>query len=296
MVVSNSPLAEDEEAKNDFIDSVCAQVGGVYARYRAGQLVLTSEHISALEEAQHLIGGNRYPGDLLRHSALGEIDELLKVPAPAEVTSVGTELSWVAPPPLVAPAHPYQPAFGFAAPSPGPGAGRPRPFMAPAAIVVAVVLLVAAGGFGYLSVYNSSAASKWKKLDRAQAVVTKEVTSQLEIANGSITELNGDVAGLNSQVSTMQGQLSSVANQKEKAIDQETVFKELLSAAGGVAEDLQLCITSSDQLETDVNNALANEDVSALSGLAPEAAQVTQTCGEAEQANEALQSLIQGAS
>jgi hypothetical protein len=94
----------------------------------------------------------------------------------------------------------------------------------------------------------------------------------------------------------MQGQLSSVANQKEKAIDQTTVFRDLLSAAGQVAQNLQACINATDQLDSDVNTAVAAGNAAALPTLEREASAVAQTCAQAQQGNNALQAAIQSAS
>jgi uncharacterized phage infection (PIP) family protein YhgE len=87
-----------------------------------------------------------------------------------------------------------------------------------------------------------------------------------------------------------------VANQKEKAIDQTTVFKALLAAAGQVANHLQDCIASTNQLDADVNSAVAAGDVAALGPLQAEASAVASTCAQAQAGNNALQAAIQSAS
>jgi hypothetical protein len=164
-----------------------------------------------------------------------------------------------------------------------------------AAIALLVALLGSAGGLGYLSIHNRQTAEGWRKLDMTQVAATRRVTAQLATANHNISTLNGQVESLNATIGSLQGQLSSVANQKEKALDMATVLQQLLGAAGVVASDLQQCITSTQQFESDLTSATAYGDTSMLIALEPVAAQVDQTCGQAEQANQQLQAAIQTA-
>ena len=164
-----------------------------------------------------------------------------------------------------------------------------------AALALLVALLASTGGLGYLSVHNHQVARGWQRLDIAQVAATHRVATQLNTANGNITTLNGQVQTLDGTISSLQGQVSSVANQKEKALDTTTVLQQLLGAAGVVAGDLQQCITSTQQFESDLTSATTYGDTSMLIALEPVAAQIDQNCGQAEQANQQLQAAIQAA-
>lgn len=163
-------------------------------------------------------------------------------------------------------------------------------------ISMAAVLAVTATVLSLVAVHNNDAATKWRRLDQAQIQISTGAGRQVQTANANISQLNAEVKSLQSQVSSMQGQLSSVANQKEKAIDQTTVFKDLLAAAGEVTNNLQECISATDQLDSDVNAAVAAGDLTALGSLQVEASAVHATCARAQQGNDALQSAIQSAS
>ncbi|HET9075876.1 MAG TPA: hypothetical protein VFN68_03005 [Acidimicrobiales bacterium] len=179
----------------------------------------------------------------------------------------------------------------------------PAPFGPPAPrrlrrwlIVALVALLVAAAaGTGYLAWSNYRTAQNWRHLDQAQVARADRMVSQVEAANSRLSTLNSQVATLDGQVSSLQNQLSSVANQKEKAVDQATVLQQLLSAAANVADNLQQCLTATNQLDADLNAAVASGDASRLNALQSEAAQVNATCNQAESANQQLQTAIQNA-
>ncbi|HET9078024.1 MAG TPA: hypothetical protein VFN68_13900 [Acidimicrobiales bacterium] len=161
--------------------------------------------------------------------------------------------------------------------------------------VAFTVVVAAGGGLGYLAWHNDRSAQSWRRLDLTQMARADQMISQVKSANGRIGTLNSQVATLHNQLSSLQGQLSNVATQKEKAVDQETVLQQLLSAAGSVADDLQQCLTATNQLDTDLNTAVGSGDVSRLNALEAEAAQVDATCNQAESANQQLQSAIQNA-
>jgi DNA-binding FrmR family transcriptional regulator len=182
---------------------------------------------------------------------------------------------------------------GWAPPPPAPP--RRRRIWRGLLLPMAVALVAAAGGVGYLAYHDNQIAQKWRRLDQAQVAATKQVTGQLTTANARIVRLNQEVTTLEGQVSALQGQLSSVANQKEKAVDQETVLQQLLAAAGNVADDLQQCISATTKFESDLNGALSLGSADQLSGLQPEANQVDQICSQAESANQNLQAAIQSA-
>jgi chromosome segregation ATPase len=158
---------------------------------------------------------------------------------------------------------------------------------------VVVVLVAVAGGAGYLAWRNDRAAQNWRRLDLAQLARADGMVSQVQAANSRIGALSSQIGTLDGQLSSLQNQLSSVANQKEKAVDQATVLQQLLSAAGTVAGDLQQCLTATNQLQADLNSAVASGDVTQLGALQSEAAQVNSTCNQAESANQQLQTAIQ---
>lgn len=161
--------------------------------------------------------------------------------------------------------------------------------------LLVVALLAVGGGLGYLAWHNDQMAVRWQRLNVAQIARAEQLTAQVRTANGRINTLNGQVATLDGQISSLQGQLSSVANQKEKAVDQADVLQQLLNAAGSVANDLQQCLTATNQLDADLNAAAGSADVTQFSALQAEAAQVNSTCNQAESANQQLQSAIQNA-
>jgi peptidoglycan hydrolase CwlO-like protein len=157
---------------------------------------------------------------------------------------------------------------------------------------MATILLVSVLVIGLIALHNDSAAAKWHRLDAAQLQISGNAKRQVGLANANISTLNSEVKSLDGQVSTMQSQLSSVANQKEKAIDKTTVYAQLLSAAGQVANDLQSCIADTNHLYNDLVRAAPAD----LQSLQSEAQGVASTCGRAETDNSVVQSAIQSAS
>ena len=222
-------------------------------------------------------------------------------PAPAPRAATGAADYWA--PRAPRPASPPPEARPVTAPSvplPAPGAASPdRPGSRRQLVLrlaAVAVLVVSVTTVSLIAVHNNDAAAKWRHLFLLQKQVSTHAASQVAAANSNISTLNQEVRSLNGQVSTMQSQLSSVANQKEKAIDQTTVYAQLLAAAGTVAESLQVCITSTNQLYSDVQTAAASGDTGALPSLEAEAQNVNQTCMQAQQGNQELQAAIQSAS
>ena len=166
----------------------------------------------------------------------------------------------------------------------------------PARLAVVVALAAVGGGLGALAWHNDQAATRWRQLYQAQVGVSAAAAGQIRTANGNIAALNAEKRNLDAQVATMASQLATVANQKEKAIDQTTVLKDLLSAAGQVADHLQACIAATDQLDSDLNAAVASGSTTALVALQAEAASVDSTCQQAQDGNNALQAAIRSAS
>ncbi|MDE3203523.1 MAG: hypothetical protein KGQ66_04810 [Acidobacteriota bacterium] len=166
----------------------------------------------------------------------------------------------------------------------------------PARLAVVVALAAVGGGLGTLAWHNDQAATRWRRLYQAQVGVSAAAAGQIRTANDNIAALNAEKRNLNAQVATMASQLATVANQKEKAIDQTTVLKDLLSAAGQVADHLQACIAATDQLDSDLNAAVASGSTTALDALQAEAASVDSTCQQAQDGNNALQAAIRNAS
>lgn len=160
---------------------------------------------------------------------------------------------------------------------------------------VAVVLVAGAGGLGLLAWRNDRSAQRWRDLERVQAGRAAALTAQLQTANSRISGLDAQLSTLDAETGSLQNQLSSVADQKEKAVDQETVLHQLLGAAGTVADDLQQCISGTNQFDSDLNSAVDSGQLDQITALQPEAAQVDQTCNQAETANQDLQSAIQSA-
>ncbi len=193
-----------------------------------------------------------------------------------------------------------------------PSAGRSVPAPVPNTVSTAerpasrrqlVLRLAAAGVFiasvttaSLIAVHNNDAADKWRHLFGFQKQVSAQAARQVATANSNISTLNSEVKSLSGQVSGMQSQLSSVANQKEKAIDQTSVYASLLAAAGTVAENLQNCITATNQLYSDVQIAVGSGNTSTLPSLEADAQNVDTTCLQAQEGNQELQAAIQSAS
>lgn len=222
-------------------------------------------------------------------------EEVVAPPAAARVSLPAA--TWIPPISPISPISPAGPAgvVGPADPAGDAGAqlGRRRLWER---LAMAGVLVATAAALSLVAVHNNDAAAKWRRLDLAQVRISTQASQQIKTANANITQLNGEVKSLDGQVSSTQSQLASVANQKEKALDQTTVFKDLLAAAGQVADNLQSCIGATNQLDSDVNTAVASGDNAALGPLESEAAAVAATCARAQQGNQALQAAIQSAS
>lgn len=209
-------------------------------------------------------------------------EEVVAPPAAARVSLPAA--TWI-PPATVGPADPAGDA--------GAQVGRRRLWER---LAMAGVLVATAAALSLVAVHNNDTAAKWRRLDLAQVRISTQASQQIQTANANITQLNSEVKSLDGQVSSTQSQLASVANQKEKALDQTTVFKDLLAAAGQVADNLQSCLGATNQLDSDVNAAVASGDTAALGPLESEAAAVAATCARAQQGNQALQAAIQSAS
>ncbi len=229
-------------------------------------------------------------------------------PPPAATPELVEEGPWLeapappvwAPPPAVGAGVQLPPA-GSTTTWPGspplaPQDGRTRRTRMWERIAMASVLVATAAVLTLVAMHNGASADKWRRLDREQVAISTAAAQQIKTANANITELNSEVKVLDTQVSTVQGQLSSVANQKEKAIDQTTVLKDLLAAAGQVANHLQDCIAATNQLNADVNSAVGSGNAAALGPLQTEASAVAATCSQAQDGNNALQAAIQSAS
>ena len=163
-------------------------------------------------------------------------------------------------------------------------------------IAAAIVALIGtSGGLGWLAWHNDQASVRWRNLEQVRAAQLAAVQTQLRTANSRIGALNGQLSAVNGQVTALQGQLSTVADQKEKVVDQETALQQLLSSASTVADDLQQCITATNQFDSDFTQALTNFEFKKLNALQSEAQQVDNTCNAAESANQQLQSAIQSA-
>jgi hypothetical protein len=102
------------------------------------------------------------------------------------------------------------------------------------------------------------------------------------------------VSGLDTQMATLEGQLSSVADQKAKAVDKETALQPAVRRRHR-RDDLQRCISASNQLYSDLTSTFPGSNSGQLASLQTEAAQVDQTCNQAESANQQLQSAIPSA-
>jgi len=163
-----------------------------------------------------------------------------------------------------------------------------------------IVALLAATTVGWaVAKQQSSRASSWQHRDVAEVAQNLALSGTLGRARTSITTLNGrvttlgsQIVTLNNQVSGLQGQLASTADQKEKALDQDAVLTQLVSAASTVSASLATCVTDTDNFQTqlvdDINDGTVVDDPTLMTN----ATAVGNECGAAESANEQLQPLL----
>lgn len=172
---------------------------------------------------------------------------------------------------------------------------------------VGALALVGVGLSGWVVAnQQSSVASAWHHRDVAEVATNRSLSATLATArssittlngrvvtlNGQMTTLNGRVVTLNGQITTLDGQLSTVATQKEKALDQNAVLSQLLSAAGAVSSDLATCVTDTDTFETELFNDINDGTVLVDPSLMSNATTVGDECNQAATANTQMQTAI----
>jgi hypothetical protein len=214
-------------------------------------------------------------------------------PMPATATTVAERLL---PVPHLASALPPSRQDKPLADEPEPGKWSRKSIITGAVIVA----LLAATTLGWaVAKQQSSLASSWQHRDIAENAQNLALSGTLSQARTSITTLNGRVTSLGSQivtlngdVSSLQGQLAATADQKEKALDQNAVLTQLVSAASTVSASLASCVTDTDSFETQLDDDLADGTIVDDPTLMTNASAVGTECGAAEAANQQLQPLL----
>jgi hypothetical protein len=221
-------------------------------------------------------------------------------PSQARPTSAGAALP---PPPPAALAPPPPPAVTPLQPAQLPAAGRigsPHrrlPVSAPSlsalrgkpVIVIAAVLAVALIA---IAVNQNSVAKKWRDHEHVEAARNQTLSSRLNEANATLTTMSAQLSSLQGHVSRLKSQLSAVANAKEKAIDQETLFKEVAVAAGRVSDALSGCVNDMRGLISEIAADVSSSTFDPY--LESNAASAGDACAYAQNANAALQNEISG--
>jgi uncharacterized protein YlxW (UPF0749 family) len=153
--------------------------------------------------------------------------------------------------------------------------------------IVAGIFFVTTVVFGIIALQQSSSARQWRKDDQ-------RAVAQLAVAHASITSLNSQVDALNGHVSTLNTQLSAEANAKEKALDQNTVLSQLVTAEGTVSTELSTCV---DDLQTFIDTVATDsaDDNFDESTLSAESSTASTDCNQAQSDNQSLQSALSGA-
>ena len=163
--------------------------------------------------------------------------------------------------------------------------GRRIPPMVP--WIVAGVFFITTVVFGIIALQQSSSASKWRQDDQ-------KAVAQLALAHSSIKTLNSEVSTLNGHVSTLNTQLAAEANAKEKALDQDTVLSQLVSAEGTVSTELNTCVTDLQSFISTVGTDLGDGNYNDPA-LSSESGTASSDCDQAQSANQTLQSALSGA-
>jgi cell division protein FtsB len=153
--------------------------------------------------------------------------------------------------------------------------------------ILAGVLLVTTVIFGVIALQQSSSAKQWRAADQ-------RALAQLAAAHSAITSLNSQVSSLTSHVDTLNSQLSAEANAKEKALDQDTVLSQLVSAEGSVSTELNTCVEDLQTLISTVSTDLGDGNYDDPS-LSIESTTASTDCNQAQSDNQQLQTALSGA-
>ena len=152
--------------------------------------------------------------------------------------------------------------------------------------IIAAVFFISTVALGIVSVQQTSSANKWR--DAAQSA-----DKELAAAHSAIKLLENQVSGLNGQVSSLNTQLSAQATAKEKALDQNTVLGQAVSAEESVSGELNNCVSDLQQflstVATDLDNGFYNDPT-----LTEESTTANRTCTQAQTDNRAVQSALSG--
>lgn len=173
------------------------------------------------------------------------------------------------------------PGEPVAEPSIEPVPTRPRSRRARSIAAIVVVLAVATGVLGYLSVHNDSVSNRYRHLDAAEIALVHRLDAQVASANVEIKNLNA-------QLAATQGHLATVANQKAKDLD-------LLKEASLVAGDQNACINKVQILGADLSSSL-NAGTPSPAVVQSDANQVSIVCEQAQRATNALEGTVNGQS
>ncbi len=155
-----------------------------------------------------------------------------------------------------------------------------------------MVSLLLAAGLIAIAVNQNSVAKKWRNNERVEAARSQTLTSRLTDANNSLTAMSAELTTLHGQVSHLKSRLSAAANAKEKAIDQETLFKTVAIDAGRVSDALSSCVNNMRGLINEIARDVSSQSFDPY--LEQNAAAAGNACAYAQNANSALQSELSG--
>jgi TolA-binding protein len=139
---------------------------------------------------------------------------------------------------------------------------------------------------GILAIQQSSTASKWRKADN-QAI------AQLALAHTAIKSLNSQISQLNGHITSLNSQLSAIASAKEKALDQNTLLAQTVSAAGAVSSEVSTCVDDLNLFLSTLGTDLEAGDYTDPT-LTEEENTASSTCTKAQSDNQSLQTVLSG--
>lgn len=148
--------------------------------------------------------------------------------------------------------------------------------------------LVVLGGLiavGLLGLQQRNVAQEWQHRDQQAIVRNQRLTAGLTATEARVKTLNKNMAAL-------QAQLSTVANQKEKALDQNALLSQAVTAAGAVASELNGCVDDLNGVLNDITESLNTGFI--VSSLANDANTAQTVCTAAQSDNQQLQQTLAG--
>ena len=153
--------------------------------------------------------------------------------------------------------------------------------------VLALVLLIATLGTGFIALKQNTAAGQWRRHDHSEMRVNSALSADLASAHATIASVNSETTELKGQVRSLQAQLSSAENAR-KTLGRGPLLTQLTSESRTVSNELAMCADDTSSLQNEVDNDVSNPShKDAL--LEPNTHTASQVCSIAEQDNQQLQ-------